>query len=84
MLDIKSIRKNLPAMETAAANRGDTVDWEALVALDDRRKEDLQAIETLRHRRNVASEEIARMKKAGQAADQPMADMRAVGRHDRA
>jgi seryl-tRNA synthetase len=80
MLDIKSIRKNLKALQTAIANRGDAIDWEALIALDDRRKEDLLAIETLRHQRNVASDEIAQMKKAGLAADDPMDAMRAVGR----
>ena len=79
MLDIKSIRKNLALMKTAMAHRGDTVDWDALIALDDRRKEDLLAIETLRHKRNVASAAIAKMKKAGQAADQPMDEMRDVG-----
>jgi seryl-tRNA synthetase len=79
MLDIKSIRKNLALMKTAMAHRGDTVDWDALIALDDRRKEDLLAIETLRHKRNVASAAIAKMKKAGQAADQPMDAMRDVG-----
>ncbi len=79
MLDIKSIRKNLKVVQTAIANRGDVIDWDALMALDDRRKEDLLAIEALRHQRNVASEEIAQMKKEGRAADQPMDAMRAVG-----
>ena len=79
MLDIKSIRKNLKEVQAAIANRGDVIDWEALMALDDRRKEDLLAIEALRHQRNVASEEIAQMKKEGRAADQPMDAMRAVG-----
>jgi seryl-tRNA synthetase len=84
MLDIKSIRKNLKVVQTAIANRGDAIDWDALMALDDRRKDDLQAIETLRHQRNVASEEIAKMKKAGLAADQPMSAMRDVGQQIKA
>ena len=79
MLDIKSIRKNLKVVQAAIANRGEVIDWDSLMALDDRRKEDLLAIEALRHQRNVASEEIAKMKKEGRAADQPMDAMRAVG-----
>ncbi|MDJ0801510.1 MAG: serine--tRNA ligase [Desulfobacterales bacterium] len=78
MLDIKSIRKDLVHIQTAVANRGDAVDWNALIALDDRRKKDLLAIETLRHKRNTVSEDIAAMKKAGLTADKPVSEMRAV------
>ncbi|MBL0712932.1 MAG: serine--tRNA ligase [Desulfosarcina sp.] len=78
MLEIKGIRKNLAHIKTAIANRGETVDWEQLIALDDRRKTHLLTIETLRHQRNVASEEIARMKKEGLPADKPVAEMREV------
>ncbi|MDJ0720260.1 MAG: serine--tRNA ligase [Desulfobacterales bacterium] len=78
MLDIKSVRKDLIQIKTAVANRGDVVDWDVLVSLDNRRKKDLLEIESLRHKRNVVSEEIAAMKKAGQPADTPVAEMRAV------
>ena len=78
MLDIKSIRKDLIRIQTAVANRGDVVDWDELITLDDRRKNDLLEIENLRHQRNVVSEEIAAMKKAGHPADTPVAEMRAV------
>ncbi|MGD9098554.1 MAG: serine--tRNA ligase, partial [Desulfobacterales bacterium] len=78
MLDIKSIRKDLIRIQTAVANRGDVVDWDELITLDDRRKIDLLEIENLRHQRNVVSEEIAAMKKAGHPADTPVAEMRAV------
>ena len=78
MLDIKGIRKDLIQIQTAVANRGDTVDWDELIALDDGRKKDLLDIETLRHKRNVVSEEIAALKKAGLPADAPVGEMRAV------
>ena len=78
MLEIKAVRQNLAQVKTAIANRGDVIDWDRLMALDDRRKEDLRSIETLRHQRNVVSEEIAQLKKAGLPADKPVADMRAV------
>ncbi|MDJ0882527.1 MAG: serine--tRNA ligase [Desulfobacterales bacterium] len=78
MLDIKGIRKNLVHLKASIANRGDAIDWDELIALDDRRKKDLLAIETLRHQRNVVSEEIAAMKKEGLAADKPVREMREV------
>ncbi len=78
MLDIKGIRKDLTHIQTAVANRGEVVDWKELIALDDRRKKDLLEIENLRHQRNVVSEEIAAMKKAGLPADAPVGEMRAV------
>lgn len=78
MLDIKSIHKNLPQVKAAIANRGDAIDWDRLVELDDRRKQDLMAIETLRHQRNVVSEDIARMKKTGLPAEKSVAEMREV------
>ena len=78
MLEIKAIRQNLAHVKKAIANRGEAIDWDRLMALDERRKKDLLTIETLRHQRNVVSEEIAQMKKAGLSADKPVADMRAV------
>ena len=78
MLDIKSIHKNLSHLKASTANRGDVIDWDELLSLDDRRKKDLLAIEALRHQRNVVSEEIAEMKKAGLPADKPVRAMREV------
>ena len=48
MLDIKVIRQNLAQLKMAIAHRGEAIDWDRLMDLDERRKKDLQAIETLR------------------------------------
>ena len=45
---------------------------------DEERRAILLEIETLRHQRNVVSDQIAEMKKAGDAAETPVAEMRAV------
>ncbi len=79
MLDIKLIRQNSRRVAQALANRGADLDLDAFLALDQKRLADLQQIETLRHRRNVVSDEIARMKKSGENAESPMAEMRSVG-----
>ena len=78
MLEIKFIRQNLTDVKMAIENRGDRIDWAALLEADDNRKTILQEIESLRHKRNVVSDQIAAMKKKGEAAEEAVAEMRAV------
>ena len=61
MLEIKFIRENLTHVQKAVEQRGDSIDWAALIAADDNRKKVLQEIEALRHRRNVVSDQIAEL-----------------------
>ena len=78
MLDSKTIVQNPELVRKALVNRSADIDLDAFLLLEARRREDLQRIEGLRHRRNVVSDEIARMKKSGQQADAQMAEMREV------
>ena len=78
MLEIKFIRQNLESIRQAMATRSKDVDLDALMASDARRRDLLQEIEELRHRRNTVSNEIATMKKAGENADAPVMEMREV------
>ncbi|MCU0562954.1 MAG: serine--tRNA ligase [Desulfobacterales bacterium] len=78
MLEIKQVRQNLTAVEAALATRGQAALLEPFRAVDDRYRRALQEIEELRHRRNVVTDEIARMKKAGENADATVLEMRAV------
>lgn len=52
MLDIKFIRDNLETCKTAAKNKGRDVDWDGLLALDDKRRELIIKTEKLRMQRN--------------------------------
>jgi len=79
MLEIKFVRQNLDKVCQAMANRGAVIDWSAFNDADDRRKAVLAEIETLRHRRNTVSDEIATLKKKGTSAETLMSEMRAVG-----
>ena len=79
MLDIKLVRQHPQRLREALGHRGLDLDLDGFLALDEKRRAGLQRIETLRHRRNVVSEEIARMKKAGRAPEALMAEMREVG-----
>ncbi len=63
MLDIKFIRDNLELCKTAAVNKNREVNWDDLLALDDKRRELIGASEKLREERNkLAREDIVRGK----------------------
>jgi len=78
MLEIKFVRQNLTEVENALAARGEKADLEAFRDADQKRRDYLQQAETMRHQRNVASEQVAKMKKAGENADDIVAEMRTV------
>jgi seryl-tRNA synthetase len=78
MLEIKFVRQNLANVEKALRARGEKANLEAFREADRKRRDYLQQAETLRHRRNVVSEQVARLKKAGENADDIIAEMRDV------
>lgn len=59
MLDINFIRDNLEICKTAAKNKGRDVDWDRLLALDDKRRELIGTSEILRAERNKLTREDA-------------------------
>jgi seryl-tRNA synthetase len=78
MLEIKFVTKNLSEVKKAMDARGQAADLDDLQKCDEERRRILLEIETLRHQRNVVSDQIAKMKKAGESAETPMAEMRTV------
>jgi seryl-tRNA synthetase len=78
MLEIKFIRQNLSAVEAALLTRGQSVALDTFKTVDEEHRKALQEIEDLRHRRNVVSDEIARLKQAGDSAETRVAEMRSV------
>lgn len=81
MLDIKRIRTNPEAIKDAMKIRGEEFDLEMIdkvVELDDKRREILIEVETLKSKRNTDSQEIAKLKKAGENADALMGEMKAL------
>jgi seryl-tRNA synthetase len=79
MLDLRFVREQVEQVKARLARRGITLDLTEFLALDAKRRAAQQEIETLRRRRNEVSEEIGRLKKAGQPAEDKVAEMRAVG-----
>lgn len=78
MLDIKFVNQNLSLVQSAIKNRGITVDLDAFKKSDDTRKAVLIEIESLRHKRNVVSDQIAGLKKEGKNTDDLVLEMREV------
>ena len=82
MLDLRYVREKADTVSAALFRRGITIDLNEFLTLDAKRRTAQQEIETLRRRRNEVSEEIGRLKKAGQAAEDKVAEMRAEGDHN--
>ena len=78
MLEIKYLRQNLSTVQEALKTRGHQADLVAFQKWDDERRTVLQEIESLRHERNVVSDRIAEMKKAGKDAEAIVIEMRTV------
>lgn len=71
MLDIKWIRENPAALDAALAKRGAEPQAASLIALDEKRRATVGALQALQERRNAASKEIG---KAMAAKDQATAE----------
>ncbi|MDP4146172.1 MAG: serine--tRNA ligase [Bacillota bacterium] len=79
MLDLKRIRNNPEEIKNALSNRGEDFDTsiiDRIVELDEKRRQILVEVENLKNKRNVASADIAKLKRAGESTDELMADMK--------
>src|SRR5258708_2395791 len=76
MLDLNFVRDNVPLVEAKLRQRG--VDPAAVLRdfreVDSQRRHAITEAETLKARRNKASEDIAKLKKTGQDATAAMAE----------
>ena len=78
MLDIKLIRQNPDYVKEAMKKRNAKVDVDAVVALDERRRENLTVSEQLKKQQNDASKLIPQYKKAGKDVAPLMAEMKEI------
>ena len=63
MLDLKFIRENLEVVKNKLSQRNLEIDLDRIIEIDQRRREIIQEVETLRNERNTVSEIIAAAKK---------------------
>lgn len=78
MLDLKYVRENLSEVQQSIEKRGAKIDIEGFSVIEKRRREILQEIEALRNKRNIASDKIAEMRKAGEDAQSSITETRVV------
>ena len=79
MLDMKFVRENPELVMEAVKRRNGNLDLTEFLELDKKRREITVQVETLKSERNTASQEIGKLKKAGQDATEQMAAVRALG-----
>ena len=78
MLDLGYVREHLDVIEKMARDRGVTIDLAAFRQIDGERRQIIHSTETKKAERNKASDEIAKLKKAGQDAGSILARMKEV------
>lgn len=79
MLDVKFVRENIEPVRQMLKNRQSDLDLQPLLELDEVRRRILVDVEQKKHRRNVASEEISRLKKEKKDASNLVEEMRELG-----
>ena len=79
MYDLRNLRDNLDAIRNQLGPRGADVQWEDLRKLIEERRGLTSQVETLRHDLKKGSDEVARLKREKQPAEEAVAAMKAVG-----
>jgi seryl-tRNA synthetase len=79
MHDLSQFRTNLDAIAIRLADRGFALDVEAFRKLDEQRRGALTQSETLKAQKNAESQEIGKLKKAGQDASARQEAVREMG-----
>ena len=76
MLDIRFIRENTALVKEALRAKGEKVDIDHLLDLEQRRRKFLSQSQSLRHKRNQVSETIGEMKSRGEDTSRLIQEMR--------
>lgn len=78
MLDLRFIRENPETIREAILEKKADADLDALLALDQKRRDMIQKADDMKAERNRVSEEIAKLKKEGGDASSQIAEMKSV------
>ena len=78
MLDIKFIRENSEIVKQGILNKNEKNTVDLILKVDSKKRELLTRTEELKAKRNSVSQEVGRLKKAGQNADDIVAEMKQV------
>jgi len=75
MLDIKYLRQNIDLVRQKMSERGQKIDFDRFLDLDAKKRDILQAVETLRSERNSVSKQVGELKKKKEDASALIAKM---------
>ena len=78
MIDIKLIRENPEYVKKGIESKNEKISIDEILSLDTKKREKLKLVEELKAKRNAASQEVGKLKKAGQNADLILAEMKNV------
>lgn len=78
MLDVKFIRENTDKVKKAIADRGQKLNLDELLSLDQERRKLLIEVEQIKNKKNVVSDEIGKMLKDKKDAKDKIAEMKVV------
>ena len=78
MLDLKYIRNNIEFLKGILENRNAKIDLDRFEQLDEERRKLLSEVETLKFKRNNASQEVGKLKRAGEDASHIIEEMGTV------
>ena len=79
VLDIKFVRDHLDEVRTMLKNRQNNMSLDGFAELEQKRRNLLSEVETLKNQRNTVSKQISQMKKNKENTDAIVAEMRSVG-----
>lgn len=79
MYDLKQLRENLDHIRTSLGRRGNDVAWADLQQLSEERRAVTTQVEQFRFELNKGSEEVARLRRAKEPAEEAMAAMKQLG-----
>jgi seryl-tRNA synthetase len=77
--ELKQLRDNLEQIRIALGRRGTDVPWEVIQKLGEERRTLTTQVEQLRHELNKGSDEVARLRRAKQPAEDTVAAMKQLG-----
>ena len=78
MLDLKFVRNNPDVVKEALAKRNADINLDDFLRKEEKRRQIIYEVEQLKAERNKVSEEVARLKKSGQSAEDVIRQMREV------
>ncbi len=76
MLDLKFVRQNPDLVQAALKKRHVDIKLDNFLALEENRRKSLAALEEMKAKSNKVSQEVGRLKKAGEDAGELMAEMK--------